>query len=287
MPQIAPDELRRLAARALLLRQRLRATGRTPAPGEALLKFRTGHRTHDALGARPFRPGDNTGQLLWKPLALRDALVVREFRVVAEIRVAVLLDPSPSLLDDPLVGGFAVRLAFCLAAFGLASRHPTSWVTFGPRPAVTPLRGPGALGMLVREAGRVRRAAAPTSSGAERLRRAVRPPYTNLNVFAIWHCGYPLAVLEKMIAALAGRGLLATVFVPVSVREFAPLNGPVLDPETGATGWPTGGERLPDLDTYLKAAMRFGWSRGVRVEPLLIENPEQDLDTVLLELARL
>ncbi len=287
MIQIAPNELKALAVRAMLLRQRLRATGRTPLPGEAVLKFRSGHRTHEVLGSRAFQPSDTTSQLLWKPLALRDALVVREFSAVAEIHVSVLLDPSRSLLDDPVVGEFAVKLAFCLAAYGLAARHPTSWTTFGPRACEVKLAGPGALGTLIREAGRIRPVASPTTGGADRLRRAVRPPFANRNVFAVWHCGYPLPVLEKMLAALSGRGLLATVFLPVSLHEFEPLDGQAIDPESGASRLLSDGKNMLKLDAYLNAAVHFGWSRGVRVEPLLVEDPDKDLDAVLLELARL
>jgi hypothetical protein len=39
---VLADELRRLAARAALLRQRLLASRRVPLPGPAPLKFRTG-----------------------------------------------------------------------------------------------------------------------------------------------------------------------------------------------------------------------------------------------------
>ncbi len=220
-----------------------------------------------------------------KPLAMRDALVVREYQEVAEIRVDVLLDYSRSLLDDPQAGGFAVGLAFCVAAFGAAAGHPTRLALVGSAAREAVANSASGVGRFVQLLSGVKPTGLPATEGALRLRRALRSPYTNRNYFAVWHCGYPLTVFEAMVHALAGHGTLATVFIPFSTSEFDPLGAIATDPETGRRVEVSGGVRT--LADYLYAATRYGWSRGVRVEPLVVEDAERDLETVLLDLARM
>jgi hypothetical protein len=287
MPLPSAADLLALAARVAGIRQRLRAVTRTAIARDQPLRLRSQYRTDDRLGSAAYQPGDSPRLLVLRDLLTRQQFTVRTYRALAEVNVTVLLESTGALLAHAQTGPFVVRLAFCLALAGLHARQPTTLTTLDPgavpgRP-VARLRQ---LGGLIQAAADLKPSPARSEAAPQLLERALGRPRANTNAFLVTHAGHPLPELEAMLRVLAKRVRRACVIPVVAWEELADEAGPVIDLETGRLI-----DLPPDHGTQLRkqlnAAMEGGRSLGIRVEPLVVADAEEDLASLLPLLAQL
>jgi hypothetical protein len=112
-----------------------------------------------------------------------------------------------------------------------------------------------------------------------------RRPVANTNEFMI----VPAIVCPDGLAGIIDRARqrasAVTVLVPVTANDFAPGGPEWSDPETGRPVLAPA-DPATELSNYLGKLIRVGRSRGVVVEPLVVTDPERDLNELLIGFGR-
>jgi hypothetical protein len=277
MSVVAPTELVELAGlarRSIQLRARVRST----VPRDLLIRLRSLFRTHDRLGSRPYQPGDSTRLLILRDLLNRSQLNVRTYYAVSEVFVQVVLDPSRALLNDAQAGPFAVKLAFSLAMAGLWARQSAEVSFLGQQPATPTARRPQHMGGLISALAQVQPVPLAVADYRPLLERELGRPRTNTNLFLVTHVGHPFDRFEQLVRIIQARVRRAVVLPVVSAAEFG--SGPVIDPETGdMVALPA--DHAEKLARHLTDVVELGRRSGVPIEPLLVVNHRQDIETLL------
>jgi hypothetical protein len=286
MGLVPPEELLSLIAQARAMRQKFRAFVRGHVPGPVRVRVRSLFRTHDRLGGSPWQPGDSPRLLVLRDWINRDQLITRTYIAQSEVYLRVIIDGSESLLGHAQTGPFAVKLGCALAAAAIWERQPTG-VSFlrGIPPAMSASR-PRDLGGLVDQLSRLEPQAVERANAldaVERLERDFGRPRANTNCFLLTHAGHPLKLLERILRAVAARAGHAVAFLIVAEEELYGA-GQIADPESGA--WvDTPADRASRVAEALDHAIALGRWVGVPVQPLIVRNHAEDIETLMPLLA--
>lgn len=217
---------------------------------------------------------------------MRGRAVVRTYREFAEVRVLVVLDGSRSLLDNPRTARFAVQFAASLLGLAVASRAPVRLAILGAdRVVVTPpIRQASELGIALEQLASVEPEASLPSRLADQLAQAIGHPRNNVNAFVLLAPGSDPDTFESILRLLAGQVEAATVFPIADEDDLLAEETRVTDPETGRSvelSEPSG----QALERSFRASVTFGRSLGVRVEPMVVRDPDVNVLTVIETLA--
>ena len=284
MSIVTQEELLDLAGQTRQAR-RLRAAARTRVSRDIPIRLRSQFRTHDRLGSRTYQPGDSVRLLILRDLLNRGQLNVRTYLALAEVFVHVVLDPSRSLLADPQAGPFAVKLAFSLALAGLWARQPTSVSFLGKRPPTPIATRPQQMGGLLDILSKIDPVEMARMDYRTLLEKDLGYPHANTNFYFLTHIGHPLERLETLLRVILARVRRPTVFLVASGREFE--GGAEIRHPDGGEVISLPGDSQGGVPKYLEDAVMLGKHVGVPVEPLLVFQHEEDIETLLPLLAGL
>jgi hypothetical protein len=286
MGVVTERELTELVGRVRAARVRLRARQTTPASKDFPVRIRSLYRTHDRLGVRDYSAGDSIRLLVLRDLLNRNVLNVRTYYALSEVVVHVVLDPSLALLGDTRTGPFAVKLAFGLAGAGLGARQSALVTFLGRRGRIGPFNRPRDIGPLIRALAAIEPVATRADQVPVYVHADLHRPRANTNLFLLTHVGHRPAAWESLLRTVSSRVRAATVFPIVSAADFEDSDRPIRNPDD-TTSVDAPADRVQRLIEHVDQLMHTGTKGGVRVEPLLVHEPAEDLEALLPWLAGL